>query len=158
MMGRERQNKQVLREENEKLRDKWLRAVADLDNFRKRAARDRQRELLFARTGVIVPLLEVLDDMERAADHDGASADDLIKGIEMTREKFVDKLSSIGVEPIATIGKPFDPDVMEALATIPSAKSDPGTVIAEIRKGYLLNDAVIRHAQVSVAAEGSDEE
>ncbi len=148
---------EVLREENEKLRDKWLRAVAELDNFRKRAARDRQREILFARTAAIVPLLEVLDDVERAVDHEGASVDDLRRGIEMIRDKFIDKLASIGVEAIESMEKPFDPERMDALATVPCADVPAGTVIGEIRKGYLLNDAVIRHAQVSVAAVPDDD-
>lgn len=143
---------ELLKLENEELRDKWLRAVADLDNFRKRTSRDRQRELEFCRMGVLLPLFEVLDDLERALDHGGREEEDVRTGVEKIRDKFVNQLASIGVTSLSAEGEAFDPECMEALATVPTAEVESDRVIGEIRKGYRLGDRIIRPAQVSVSA------
>jgi len=142
-----------LRAEVEEFRDKWLRSAAELDNFRKRTARERQREIRFARDGVVLPLLEVLDDLERALDHEGGGSDDeLREGVDMIRQKFLDKLAEVGIEPFSSVGEDFDPEKMEALATISMDDVEPNRVVGEIRKGYRMNDRILRPAQVSVAA------
>lgn len=145
-----------LQAENDDLRDKWLRAAADLDNFRKRTAREKQKEIGYARIGILLPLLEVLDDLERALEQGGGERGDLHKGVEMIRGKFVDKLASVGVAPFDTVGEAFDPESMEAVAAVPAPGGEANRVVGEIRKGYRLGDRVIRPAQVSVSAEAPE--
>ncbi len=147
-----------LQAEIETLRDKWLRSVADMDNFRKRTARERKREVEFARMGVLLPLLDVLDDLERSLDHSGGGDKDLRKGVELIREKFNKALTSFSVIPFETVGKAFDPENMEALAAVPTADVEENQVIGEIRRGYRRHDRLIRPAQVSVAAPAINEE
>ncbi|MFH1279872.1 MAG: nucleotide exchange factor GrpE [Candidatus Eisenbacteria bacterium] len=138
------------------LEDKWLRAVADLDNFRKRTARDRERDLWAARAGVTIPLLEVLDDFDRAlgGEEDGAP---FRKGVEMIRGKFVAVLEGLGVRGFDSVGEPFDPERHDALQNVPDPGVPAGHVAAEIRRGYLSGDRVLRPAMVAVAAPAAEE-
>jgi molecular chaperone GrpE len=140
------------------LEDKWLRAVADLDNFRKRTARDREREIRVAREGVVLPILDVLDDLDRAlhdADHDG---DAFRQGVRMIREKFVTVLGGIGVQGFDSVGEPFDPERHHALQQIPFEGIPEGHVAAEIRRGYVSGERVLRPALVAVAGPAPEAE
>jgi molecular chaperone GrpE len=133
------------------LTDKWLRAAADLDNYRKRAARDRERDLWLARSGVALPLLDVLDDLDRALAGEGADPEAFRRGIELIRQKFLSAFSGVGVEPFVSIGEPFDPERHEALHRVASAEIPEGHVAAEIRRGYRSGERILRPALVAVA-------
>ncbi|WP_424519998.1 nucleotide exchange factor GrpE [Rubrivirga sp.] len=145
----------------QRLQDRLLRVTAEYDNYRRRSVSDREEAVRQGRLGVLLPVLEVYDDLRRsldasrrAAKQDAGSAsfDALSQGIELVYQKFADALDKVGVEPIEAVGKPFDEDQHEAMmqqAATDDAES--GTVLAEIQPGYRLGDRVVRHARVIVA-------
>ena len=142
------------------LTDKHLRAVAELDNYRKRARRERQEALRYAPSGLMVALLPVIDNFERAL---GASAETgevagLVEGVELILKQFSQALENHGLSPIAALNEQFDPTKHEALGQVPVADVEPGTIVQEVQKGYSLHDRVLRATQVFVAAEPPDVE
>ena len=158
---------EALEEERDELNDKVLRKAAEFENFRRRMDREKKRRHEAGMVEVIEPILEVLDDFERSLDaaeeledtQDPASAYDSLKGgVEMVFRKFRDTLETLGVEPIEAEGEPFDESVHEAMMRQPSEEAEPGTVLQEIRKGYRMDDRVIRYSRVVVAAEPSGPE
>jgi molecular chaperone GrpE len=129
--------------------------------------REKKRRHEAGKVEVIEPVLEVLDDFERSIEaaedlennQDAEQAYESLKGgVEMVFRKFRDTLENLGVEPIEAEGTPFDEDLHEAMMRQPSEDADPGTVLQEIRKGYRMEDRVIRHSRVVVASEPSEEE
>ncbi len=136
-----------LREEHERL----LRSAADLENFRKRAAREREEIQRFGIERVLKDLLPVLDDLDRALA--SASADDpLVKGVQLVRSGFEQALARHGVKGFSAMGQPFDPNLHEAIVQVPTAEAEPGTVVLEHARGFTLNDRLIRPAMVGVSA------
>ena len=151
-----------LEEERDELNDRLLRKAAELENYRSRMEREKERRYEAGKRAVIESMLEVLDDFERSLEatrdledaEDAESAFESLKGgVEMVFRKFRDELQSLGVEPIEAEGEPFDEQLHEAMMRQPSEAADPGTVLQEIRKGYTMGDRVIRHSRVVVAAE-----
>ncbi len=134
-------------------KDKYLRSVAEFDNYRKRTLKERAELILNGGEKVITTLLPVLDDMERAIQN-GAKTDDvavLREGMELIYHKLVKVLESNGVTAIETENADFDTDIHEAVAMVPGMGDDKkGKVIDCLIKGYKLNDKVIRHAKVAV--------
>jgi molecular chaperone GrpE len=141
-----------LREEVAGLTDRWLRAVADLDNYKKRVARDRERDLWAARSGLLIPILGVLDDFERALGEERGDLDSFRRGVALIRDRFLAVLGEFGVRPFDSVGRPFDPERHDALHRVPSGDVPEGHVVAEIRRGYSADDRVLRPALVAVAA------
>lgn len=130
--------------------DRLLRSAADLDNFRKRAAREREEIQRFGIERVLKDLLPVLDDLDRALA--AAAADDpLVKGVQLVRAGFEQALARHGVKGFSAVGQPFDPTLHEALMQVPTAEAAPGTVVVEHARGFTLNDRLIRPAMVGVA-------
>jgi len=143
-----------LRQEAEQNRDLYLRARADLENYRKRAQRDKEDLAKFANENILREILPVLDNLERAVEH--AGRDDnaqgvLFEGVRMTVDMFGRLIERFGVVPITTVGEAFDPSRHEAVGQIESAEHAPNTVVQELQKGYLLNDRLLRPAMVMVA-------
>ena len=140
-------------EEIEQLKDKYLRSVAEFDNYRKRTLKERAELILNGGEKVISAILPVIDDMERAIDN-GAKTDDpevLREGMTLIHQKFVKILEGQGVSLIDTDDADFDTDIHEAVAMVPGMGDDKkGKVIDCLQKGYKLNDKVIRHAKVAV--------
>ena len=140
-------------EEIEELKDKWLRSVAEFENYRKRTLKERAELILNGGEKVIIAILPVLDDMERAIEN-GEKTDDpavLREGMELIHQKFMKTLEGQGVSKIETEDADFDTDVHEAVAMVPGMGDDKkGKVIDCLQKGYKLNDKVIRHAKVAV--------
>lgn len=135
-------------------RDKLLRLQADFENTRKRLERDKQDFAKFANEGIIVELLNILDDLERAVNLAESKDQDLsvfLKGVEMILAHLYEMLKEHGVEPIEAEGKIFDPHYHEALMQVENKDIPEHTVVEELQKGYLLNDRVIRTAKVKVA-------
>ena len=135
------------------LKDKYLRLVADFDNFRKRSAKERLELIQNASKDLISDLLPVLDDSERAEKQMLATQDiEAIKeGEKLVFNKLRTTLQSKGLRPMETIGKEFNPEFHEAITEIPSPdESLKGKVLDEVEKGYYLNDKIIRHAKVVV--------
>ena len=139
--------------ENAELKDKWLRSVAEFENYRKRTLKERAELILNGGEKFITAILPVLDDMERAIEN-GAKTDDptvLREGIELIHQKFMKTLESQGVSKIETTDADFDTDLHEAVAMVPGMGDDKkGKVIDCLQQGYKLNDKVIRHAKVAV--------
>ena len=135
------------------LKDKYLRQVAEFDNYRKRTMKERAELILNGGEKVITALLPVLDDMERAIDN-GAKTDDpevLREGMVLIHQKMMKILEAQGVSTIDTDNQDFDTDVHEAVAMVPGMGDDKkGKVIDCMAPGYKLNDKVIRYAKVAV--------
>ena len=140
-------------EEIEELKDKWLRSVAEFENYRKRTLKERSELILNGGEKVITAILPILDDMERAIEN-GAKTDDpevLREGMTLIHQKFMKTLEAQGVSKIETKDADFDTDVHEAVAMVPGMGDDKkGKVIDCLQEGYKLNDKVIRHAKVAV--------
>ena len=140
-------------EEIADLKDKWLRSVAEFENYRKRTLKERAELILNGGEKFITSILPVLDDMERAIEN-GAKTDDpevLREGMSLIYQKFMKTLESQGVSKIDTVDADFDTDVHEAVAMVPGMGDDKkGKVIDCLQQGYKLNDKVIRHAKVAV--------
>src|SRR5579863_8985388 len=131
--------------------DRLLRLAADFENYKKRAARERQETIAFANERLLKELLPILDDLERALNaaeqHEEAQ---LEEGVRLVHRSLASLLERQGVKEIATEGK-FDPHVHEALLAQPSEEAAPGDVLDVIQKGYTLGDRVVRPARVIVA-------
>lgn len=132
-------------------KEKYLRQVAEFDNFRKRNARERMELIQTAGKDVILSMLDVLDDCERAQQQmeKEGGMDSLKEGILLIFTKLKNTLYAKGLKPMESIGQDFDPDVHEAVAEVP-VPSMKGKVVDEVQKGYFMNDKIIRFAKVVV--------
>lgn len=137
-------------------RDRHLRLAAEFDNYRKRIIRDQSETLARAQSGLIAKLADVIDDLDRVTDHAGAATKEaLLEGVELVERKLKTLLETEGLERIFPTGERFDPEVMEALTTMPT--DDPaeddlvGTVFAP---GYRFQGTLIRPARVVVKKHG----
>ena len=137
----------------DELKDKYLRSVAEFDNYRKRTLKEKAELILNGSEKAIAAVLPILDDMERAIAN-GEKTEDLNvlrEGMSLIYTKFQKVLESIGVKEIETADADFDTDVHEAIAMVPGMDDDKkGKVLDCVQKGYKLNDKVIRHAKVAV--------
>ena len=133
--------------------DRFLRQVAELENFKKRMAREKSETIRYANENIIKDLLPVLDNLERAVDHakGGGNGKPLLEGVEMVLKGFLDVLNKYGVTQISAKGESFDPERHEAIAQVESEEHEPNTVVKEHHKGYYLLDRLLRPSLVSVA-------
>lgn len=140
-------------EQIDELKDKYLRSVAEFDNYRKRTLKEKAELILNGSEKAVGAVLPILDDMERAIAN-GEKTDDpqvLREGISLIYAKFQKVLESLGVKEIETADAEFDTDVHEAIAMVPGMGDDKkGKVLDCVQKGYKLNEKVIRHAKVAV--------
>lgn len=137
--------------EIEQLKDKYLRAVAEFDNYKKRTLKEKAELLLNGSEKTVCAVLPVLDDFERALADKATDAEAVREGMKIIFNKFTKALSSLGVKKIETEGKDFNVDYHEAVAMVPGMGDDKkGKVIDCLQTGYQLNDKVIRHAKVAV--------
>jgi molecular chaperone GrpE len=139
-----------LRQEATDLRDRLTRTLADFDNFRKRAERERQESKRYALLEPLREFLTVADNLDLALSAQG-SAEDLKRGVEMIHRQMTELLRRFGVTEVPAVGQPFDPTVHEAVAREESPDVKAPTVAAELRRGYKLNDRLLRPAMVKVA-------
>jgi molecular chaperone GrpE len=144
---------ETLRNELGEMKEKFIRKVAEFENYKKRSLKERMDLIQTAGKEVIVDLLEVLDDCERAekqlnTSEEGSQANE---GVMLVFNKLRSILSGKGLKPMETINKDFNPDIHEAITEIPApTEEQKGKVIDEIQKGYYLNDKIIRYAKVVV--------
>ena len=131
--------------------DRYVRAVAELDNYRKRTVRMRAETRDETLRDVLLQVAPVLDNLRRALGQETQEAELLKQGVELICGQFNDVLKGYGLAEIEAMGQPFDPEVHEALAEVPDDEHAPGTVIEEMEKGYKLNDKVVRYARVVVS-------
>jgi len=141
-----------LRRERDDMRDRWLRKTAEFDNYRKRIERERREQSDQAVVDLLEALLLVVDDFDRALMVEaGPEAEAYRKGVELIHAKLHDVLKKRGVRPIEALGADFDPNVHQAVMHEVSPDHRDGEVIAELRKGYMLGDRLLRPAMVKVA-------
>ena len=144
---------ELANEQIEELKDKYLRSVAEFDNYRKRTLKEKAELILNGGEKAITAILLFLDDMERAIAN-GQKTDDpavLREGMELIFTKFNKTLEGLGVSKIATENADFDTDIHEAIAMVPGMGDDKkGKVLDCVQTGYKLNEKVIRHAKVAV--------
>ncbi len=136
--------------------DLYLRALADADNIKKRAGRDREQYLMYANESIIKKLLPQLDSLEKAMENAGKSQDYgiLSKGVDMIYKNLTDVLKSEGIECIDCVGQEFDPHFHQPLMTEESDEHPDNTVIEEFQKGYKMHNRVIRPSLVKVNQQG----
>ena len=144
------------RELMEKLKDeheKMLRATADLDNFKKRAQKEKEEMQRYGNERLLRDFLPVIDNLDRALEH-GRTAEDwesFHKGVAMTRKLFEDTLGKFAVKSFSAVGKPFDPRLHEAMQQVETKDVPPNHVVSELVRGYTLNERLMRPALVAVA-------
>lgn len=132
--------------------------AAEFENFRKRVAREREAQAAFGNEQLLRAVLPFLDNLERAIGQTGASAEALLSGVRMTHDQFLSELRKFGLEQLSAQGGMFDPSLHEAIASVSSPGMPGGTILAEARRGYLLNGRLLRPAQVTVAAAPPEDE
>jgi molecular chaperone GrpE len=133
--------------------DRLLRSAADFENYKKRAAKEKEDWIKFANEDVIKAVLPFIDNLERAVNHSEKTEDfkSLVEGIRLTIQQLLKTLNKFGVSRIESLGKPFDPNVHEAMLLVETDEHKPNHVVQEFQKGYLLNDRLLRPATVSVS-------
>lgn len=142
---------EAAKKEAEQYKDKYLRAVAEFDNYRKRTLKEKAELLLNGSEKAVCAFLPILDDFERAIADKTEDVNAIKEGVQIIFNKFNKTLESLGVKKIETEGKDFDVDFHEAVAMVPGMGDDKkGKVIDCVQTGYQLNDKVIRHAKVAV--------
>ena len=135
-------------------KDRWLRAEADLQNFRRRAVRDREEYVRMAEDRLLLESIGLLDDLERAVAAFTAeqAAEAWVQGVVLTAQRMRDALARNGVTVVPSVGQPFDPTVHEALLEIDAPQSvAPGSIVQEVQKGYRRGERSLRAARVVVA-------
>jgi molecular chaperone GrpE len=132
---------------------RYLRAQADFDNFRRRARQEKEDFAKYASLKLIEQLLPVVDNFSRAlaASKDNRDYDALVKGLDMTYRQLDQVLVQEGVSPIEAVGQPFNPELHQAVMQVESEEHGEGIVVEELQKGYMLKDKVIRPAMVKVS-------
>lgn len=133
--------------------DRLLRVAADFENFKKRAAKEKEDWLKFANEDLIRSILPFIDNLERAVNHAEKVVDTsvLIEGIRLTLQQIHQTLNRFGLVPFESVGKPFDPERHEAMLMVETDQHEPNQVVEEFQRGYLLNERLLRPATVSVA-------
>ena len=150
----------TLQRERDAMKEQFLRAVADFDNYRKRIDRERRELSEYAAADVLLDLLPIIDNFERALQasnpaeaghHAGGELDAFRRGVELIHKQMLDLLRKRGVTPIEALGADFDPNVHQAVIHEPSGEHREGEVMEELQRGYKLADRLLRPAMVKVA-------
>ncbi len=141
------------RQEAAQLQDRYLRAAAELDNFRKRTVKARAETRDDTLRDVLLQVAPLLDNLCRAVEQETDDAQAVRQGVEIIVTQFKDILGGFGLQEIEAMGKPFDPNEHEAMMQVPSADHPPGTVMQEMEKGFRLRDKVVRPSRVIVSSE-----
>lgn len=147
-----RKRLELAEQEAEDHKDKYLRALAELENTKKRAIKDRADLLKYQGERIFAELLQVVDNMELALQHADADPTTLREGLQLIYKLLVDTLGKWEVRSKSAVGKEFDPTQHSALSQVPTDDEKPGTILNEFRKAYFYKDKLIRPAEVVVAA------
>ena len=132
-------------------KEKYLRTLADFDNFRKRTARDREDLFKQAAADVIKDVLATADNLQLALSK-APAGDPFADGVKMVLDGLLKTLETHGAKPLDSLGEPLDPNFHQAVATLPSEDVEEGHVMTEVKKGWLLNGKLLREAQVVVSS------
>ena len=131
-----------------------LKSHAEAENFRKRLLRDSEQQLRYANLPLVRDILDVIDNLKRAteaASNESGNSSALLNGVEMVTQQLANTLAKFACKPIESVGQPFDPNIHEAIAQMPSDEVPAGHVLQEVAVGYMLHDRVIRPSQVIVS-------
>ena len=139
-----------LREELAQERERGLRTLAEFDNYRRRTRQERARAEQDGQREILLALLEVMDDFERALGHVEEASDPVAEGLRMIHQRFNSLLQANGVTSFDSKGRPFDPTTHEALSVVGTDRGESGTVYEEVRRGYLWNGELLRPTRVIV--------
>jgi len=146
----------ALETEKAEWRDRMLRIAADFDNWKKRSRKELADGEMRVKESILRDFLEIADNLDRATTHLGESkegdAKSIRDGVDLVLRQFRTKLERYQVKVIESVGQPFDPRFHEAISQAPSADAQPGSVLHELQKGYLIGDKLLRPAMVVVAA------
>ena len=140
----------LLNEQKAELQDLLQRRQAEFDNFRRRTERERSEFTQYAGTEFIREILPIVDDFERALTADSGSKE-YAKGVEMIYNRLADTLKKLGLEPIETTGKQFDPHVHQAVEKVHTADAEDNAILGEFQRGYFLKGKLLRPSMVRVA-------
>ncbi len=143
-----------LEQELSDMKDRYLRLMADFENFKKRALKEQSELLKYQGERLVVDLLEVLDNLELALSHSSAEYDKLKQGLEMVHRMFIERLGRWEIRGESSVGTEFDPHRHSAISRVPGNSAKPGTILGELKKPYFYKDKLIRVGEVVVASEG----
>src|SRR5437762_8670849 len=144
-------------EQLDELCDRCLRLAAELDNQRRRAAKERSALAETANDDLARQVIEGLDNLERALAHaEESDKATLMKGVALAEQSLLQALEKFGIRRFSAVGAPFDPSRLEAVQVVPSDEVPPGTVLSEVAKGYIRNDRVLRPARVVLSKGPAD--
>ncbi|MEM1024977.1 MAG: nucleotide exchange factor GrpE [Myxococcota bacterium] len=144
-----------VRAEGEDIKNKWLRSAADLENYKKRSVKEREEAVRFGNERLLKDFLPVFDDLDRALEMLGQAQDEasqkLVEGMELVRKKFLSQLEKHGVVSFESKGETFDPALHDAIQQSHDPELESGRVMAEVQRGFKLNDRLLRPAMVVVS-------
>jgi len=143
-----------LKAERDELYDRLLRKQAEFDNYKKRVERERSEYVQFASAELMRELLNAMDSFDLAihnAGSDSAAGDTMLRGLDLIYKQFQDTLARFGLKAIEARGQTFDPNLHQAVSTVPTDDVAENTVVDELRKGYMLNGRLLRPVMVSVS-------
>jgi molecular chaperone GrpE len=155
-----REKLQAKEKESEENYQRYLRQIAEVENFKKRVNREKEDAIRFANENLIKDILPVIDNLERAISHaqGGGNGNPLVEGVEMVLKGLLDVFSKHGVVQVPAVGAVFDPGKHEAMAQVESTEHEPNTIINEHHKGYLFRDRLLRPALVTIAKAAQDKD
>jgi molecular chaperone GrpE len=145
---------QVLARELAEAKDRYLRLMADFENFKKRALKEQSELLKYQGERLVIDILEVVDNLELALAHSSAEYDKLKAGLDMVYKMFIERLAKWEIRGESSVGGEFDPHRHAAISRVPGGASKPGTIVGELKKPYFYKDKLIRVGEVVVASEG----
>jgi molecular chaperone GrpE len=145
--------------ERDALMQKWLLAVADLDNYRRRVQKESEQERRYAALPLARDILPPLDNLHRAleAAKNGGDVNQLVQGVQMVTKQFDEVFAKHAIVPINAVDKPFDPNLHQAIQQVSAPGKPPLTVLTECERGYTLRDRVVRPSTVIVSAPAADQ-
>ncbi len=144
-----------LQEQVRQEHDRYLRTLADFTNYRRRTEREANRGAESGKREIILPLLDIVDDLERSLQWAGEESRPFADGVRLSYQKLLTLLKAHGVRPFESEGKTFTPELHDAVGVAKDAHARPGTILQEVRRGYLWNEELLRPAQVIVAEAAS---
>ena len=140
----------ALKAERDEVKELLLRRQAEFDNFRKRTEKERSEYLQYAAMGIVKEILPILDDFDRARKVEGGSPE-YTKGVELIYTHMYETLKKLGLEPIETAGRKFDPHLHEAVERVATKDAPEGTILSEFQRGYNFKGKLLRPSMVKVA-------
>jgi molecular chaperone GrpE len=149
--GTEPSELELLRQELQREHEMYLRALADFDNYRRRVERDRASSAQAGKREMLLPLIELVDEFDRALPHMEGVPESVSGGVAAIYRQLLNLLERQGVTPFDTVGQVFDPELHEAVGSSKNEDRAPGTITDEVRRGYRLGEDLLRPARVRVA-------